>query len=510
MQDKQLTKKSFNFIILLIVFIAFITLDWHANSFHGNGLATIGRILKGAVQPDLSLLPKAIDAAWITLAYAAAGLSIAIVLGFALSLVASGILLEKHQKKAENLLAFMRAIHELVWALFFVASIGLKPLTAVWAIAIPYGGMLGKVYTNILRDVAPEKIQALQSLGANRLQIVIFGYLPECYNHFVSYTLYRFECAIRSSSILSFVGLPGLGMKIQLALNDLKYEETFLYIYMLILVIVLTDAWGNLHRKYHHKDRYSGKVFALILLSTWWYVGIYEGAFFEQLLTAKNMHYSLQFIKGLIGIGNASPAFFQWPEIKTVLKLGLETLQMSILAISFASVGMLLTVTMATRQYGHKFFFMIMRASYLFTRAIPELIWAMLIIFIIKPGILAGAIALSIHNYGILSKLCAEVIEDLDEAPLVNLTQVGATRWQLLWFGVYPSAFKKMFHFIIYRWEVILRTTLIVGFIGAGGLGQYFKLHLSLFHYTHVTLVLIVYFILVKFSDFLSAKLHTI
>jgi phosphonate transport system permease protein len=125
----------------------------------------------------------------------------------------------------------------------------------------------------------------------------------------------------------------------------------------------------------------------------------------------------------------------------------------------------------------------------------------MIIVFIFKPGILAGALALALHNFGILGKLCTEVVEDLDLRPVRNLASSGASSGQLLFYGVLPAVMPKFITYILYRWEVIIRTTIVVGFVGAGGLGQQFKLSMSWFHYTDVTLILICYLLLVGFVD---------
>jgi len=111
-----------------------------------------------------------------------------------------------------------------------------------------------------------------------------------------------------------------------------------------------------------------------------------------------------------------------------------------------------------------------------------------------------------ILNFGILGKLCAEVIEDLDSRAVRNLASCGAGRVQILLYGVLPTALPRFLTYILYRWEVIMRTTIVVGFVGAGGLGQQFKLSMSFFHYTDLTLLLLCYLILVFAADYLSEK----
>ena len=152
------------------------------------------------------------------------------------------------------------------------------------------------------------------------------------------------------------------------------------------------------------------------------------------------------------------------------------------MAIGFSTIVMFLTVIPAarnvadgtltlSRKWYRWFVFGLIRVSYIFSRAIPELVWAMIVIFIFKPGILPGAIALALHNFGILGKLCAEVIE---EVPILVRSETlhlqGANRAQILMYGVFPTVLPQFLTYILYRWEVIMRTTIVVGFVGAGGL----------------------------------------
>src|ERR1043166_5018205 len=101
-------------------------------------------------------------------------------------------------------------------------AVGLGPFPGVLAIGIAYGGMLGKVYSEIFEAVNPRPLEALQSTGANKLQIFFYGWLPQVLPNFVSYTLYRWECAVRASAVLGLVGAGGLGPQITAAARDRK------------------------------------------------------------------------------------------------------------------------------------------------------------------------------------------------------------------------------------------------------------------------------------------------
>ncbi|WP_041701281.1 PhnE/PtxC family ABC transporter permease [Gottschalkia acidurici] len=524
-------KKTFLTMVLISAFIwSLFSVSWGSDLIHSGGKNAIAQIIRSLFNPDLSeyVIKSALIAAWRTLVYAIAGMTLAIIIAFILGILASGVLSNNRvilyisKGIFRGILGLMRAIHELVWAWLFVAAIGLTPYAAIFAIAIPYGGILGRIFADILNDVPHEPIEALKSSGASRLQILFYTYLPIAKTDMISYTMYRFECAVRSSTIMSFVGLGGLGFQIQLALQDLNYSQAWTYMFFLLVLIVLIDFWSSLIRKdlVEGKSKLDFVKLSLILLSlliaiSWLYIYVVEKADFISLFSEKNAFYAKKFIKGMIGIGEESPAFLNMESWINIMKLTYETVQMSIMAIGFSTIGMILTVIPASRNVANGtltlnkrwyswIIFWICRFLYLFSRAVPELVWAMIIIFILKPGILPGAIALALHNFGILGKLCSEVVEDLDLRPIRNLSSSGAGTGQILVYSVIPTVMQKFLTFILYRWEVIIRTTIVVGFIGAGGLGMEFKLAMSYFKYSEITLILIFYMILVIFADLLS------
>jgi phosphonate transport system permease protein len=529
----QLHKRFILTLLLLAVFVwSFTSIHWNAELFHAGGIPTMLQIVEGLIQPNLEpgLLLVGLESAWVTLAYAVAGMSLAIVYAFIVGVLASGTLTSSKFSRIiskvffRGILGFTRSIHELIWAWLFVAAVGLSPYAAILALAIPYGGILGRIFADMLNDVPFHPIVALQAAGSNRLQTLIYGYLPLVWADFISYTMYRFECAIRSSAIMSFVGLGGLGFQIQLALADLKYGSLWTFVFFLIALVIFVDLWSNFVRKglTDHKRNNGFKsgwlsvLFALILIAgSWVYITIGENARLSELLSEKNLEYAKTFFGGLLGINQENPAFLNGESWEVALKLTLETLEMSIMAIGFSTIVAFITVLPAARNIANgsltlkkKWYNWILygfiRLLYIFSRSVPELVWAMMIIFIFKPGILPGALALALHNFGILGKLWAEVIEDMDSRPIRNLATAGASKIEILFYGILPMVLPRFLTYILYRWEVIMRTTIVVGFVGAGGLGMEFKLAMSYFDYTQITLLLLCYMILVIIADFAS------
>ncbi|MFZ7174455.1 PhnE/PtxC family ABC transporter permease [[Pasteurella] aerogenes] len=240
-------------ILIMAFLLSVLAVPTEKGIMHTGGWATLQRLITSLLHPDLSadLLKLAFNSSLLTFSYALISLSLALVGAFFLSLFASGILFPSLvlQGSARAMLGFLRAIHELIWAWFFVAAVGLSPIGALVALAIPYTGYLGKIFADILQNVPQKPILALRESGANRWQLLCYGYLPQAMPAMLSYTMYRLECAIRSSSVLSFVGLGGIGMQIQLSLQDLKYEQIWTFLGFLILMIVLIDRWSYAVRR---------------------------------------------------------------------------------------------------------------------------------------------------------------------------------------------------------------------------------------------------------------------
>ncbi len=265
--------------------------------------------------------------------------------------------------------------------------------------------------------------------------------------------------------------------------------------------------------------RVSAVVILLLLVVSWWFVLGEQQARAHPLFTGATWQQAREFAGELAGVGNPNPEFLDPARWQQALRGTRETLVMSILAVGFAGFGMLLTVIPAARTAadgsltlsrgrGGWVLYAVIRVLYIFSRSVPELVWAMLVVFVLSPGILPGALALGLHNFGILGKLGAEVVENLDLRPVRAVRACGAGTFQTLLYAVLPQVLPKFLTYLLYRWEVIIRTTVVVGLVAAGGLGQQFRLAMSWFHYSEVTLILLCYIGLVALVDLTSAGLR--
>ena len=195
---------------------------------------------------------------WRTVAIATAGMSLALVVALPLTLLATRVLSVSSlsgqmaagpfwlRQGVRGLLIVLRSVPELVWALVFVRVVGLGPTAGVLAIALTYGGMLGKVYSEILESGEPHATETLLRNGAGRLQAFFFGLLPQNAAELMSYTVYRWECAIRSSVVLGFVGAGGLGQQLDGSMKMFAGGEVLTMLLVFFALVALADfisAW---------------------------------------------------------------------------------------------------------------------------------------------------------------------------------------------------------------------------------------------------------------------------
>ena len=196
-----------------------------------------------------------------TVANATAGLPLALVLAVPLALlsvrvlslsglagrmaVGPGVL----RQGVRWLLLVLRSVPELVWALVFVRVVGLGPTSGVLAIALTYSGMLGKVYADILESSDTHATHSLMRNGAGRWQAFLYGLLPQSGAELTSYTVYRWECAIRSSAVLGFVGAGGLGQLMDSSMKMFNGAEVASILLVFVLLVWLADRLSAALRK---------------------------------------------------------------------------------------------------------------------------------------------------------------------------------------------------------------------------------------------------------------------
>ncbi|MGD7043481.1 phosphonate ABC transporter, permease protein PhnE [Jeotgalibacillus proteolyticus] len=226
-----------------------INIDWAraiermANNFE--------RVIPRLFSPDWNALDKVMDAMIETLYIAFAGSLMAAILAIPLGFLAANNMTNNRFLTGVGkwILSAVRAFPDLILALLFVVAVGPNPFAGVLAIAIGSTGMLGKLYSEVLESIDMKVVEAMEANGANKLQILFHGVIPQVIPEFLSYAIYRFEVDVRASTILGVVGAGGIGTLIFFASSNRNWNEMGLIILIIIVVVTIIDFISAAIRK---------------------------------------------------------------------------------------------------------------------------------------------------------------------------------------------------------------------------------------------------------------------
>ncbi|BEE15867.1 phosphonate ABC transporter, permease protein PhnE [Aeromonas enteropelogenes] len=486
-------------LLLLIGYSLWQQADGWLGLFDGQNWRQMGNFLATSWPPrfDRDFLALTLTATLESLAVATLGLAGALLLGVPFALLGSRALslaelgpvpspLRGALRGLSRLVAIvLRSLPELIWALLFVRLSGLGPLAAILAIAVSYGGMLAKVYNEIMESGAQQPARALLLGGSGRLQALWYGVLPAVRQELLSYTVYRWECALRASVIMGFVGAGGLGQQLELSLRMFAGGEVVTLLLAFILLVTLADglsAWLRHSR--------SPGLLLLICLGLAAALALYQ-------LDWRMLSFSLS------GLGSFVEEFLRpdwsWPFLKTVASGLLDTVQMALLSTLFSALLALPLACLARHCWPLRLLFNLLRS-------VPELIFASLLVIAVGLGPVAGILALTLHTTGVLARLFVETLENADPAPRLALQLSGAGPIASFWYGLFPLVTRQWLAYSLYRGEMNLRAATILGVVGAGGLGQQLYVSLSLFRYDQTATLLLAILLLVWLAEAISRR----
>jgi phosphonate transport system permease protein len=534
-------------VVLFVVGLVVLKADLREMQPSEGGLKLAGKFLQAAVQPALDYqaddLPASAPSFWskvgrslvLTLRYAIVAMSLALVGGIVFGVLgsrawwpavaqgsrASGLLflsLKCLRLVVRGVATLARSVHELLWALLFLTAVGTSPLAAVLAIALPYGGTLAKVFSELLDEQDASAAGVLWAGGASSLAAFFTGVGVRAFPDLVSYTLYRLECAVRSSAILGFLGIPTIGYHITTAYEDGHLREIWTYLYVLLVAVIVVDQWGALVRKRLsrskpareagsrndtaeelHRKRPKSWTLRLSLLAA-------IAAVMLGWMTEKQWHSELpkerrqanleRFMTEIVPypVRQENDWGELWPWLGERLwpkgAAGLHcTFHIGTIAILIAGAAALMAVPFAARSLAGRDPLglpggrekvsgfragvgWLLRIAALLMRSIPEYILAFLLLQVFGPTVWPLIFALALHNGGILVRLGAEVVDNRTISAAELLVAQGGTRRATFLGVLLPDSFSRFVLLIFYRWETCIREATVLGMLGVLSLGS--------------------------------------
>ncbi len=435
-------RTSLGFVALAVVcvFLADLHISTH------NPWGELRRLFVGLAQPNLLDTQYLGVAVLRTLAFAFVGVGLGACGGMLLALMFK-------LRWVRSYCALVRAVHELFWALIFLQFFGLHPLTGVLAIAIPYAGVFGKVYAEILEESDPLPAQLLP-FGTGGAAGLFYTRVSQAWPHLVSYTSYRLECGLRSSAILGFVGLPTLGFYLESAFAQGHYPEVGALLLVFYLVIASMRFWMR------------WRLLPVYLLAAPFLLG--SG------LPIRWQNVSRFFTEDIIpaplrqGEGAAELLAWLWNLLANQALPGIwNTLILTQIALVATGLLALLLYPLASSHFTNRITGTLGHALLVVMRSTPEYLLAFVLLQMWGPSMLPAVVALALHNGGIIGYLIGR---RSTEVALRADAPRGALRYA---YELTPRIYGPFLAFLFYRWEILMRETAILGILGIATLGFY-------------------------------------
>ncbi|GAA5190994.1 ABC transporter permease [Ferrimonas gelatinilytica] len=450
----RLRQHPFFTTLLLLGLIAALGGDWQWSAT--DPAAELGRVFEGLLKPDFFATEFLFDALLTTVSIAILGIA----LGLALAL---GLVPLYRYAPVRLLCTAVRAVHELFWALLFLQLFGLSSQTALLALALPYGATFARVFSGILAQ-APSSIALALPAGSSPLTRLIYGQILPVWPALLSYTRYRFECALRASAVLGFVGLPTLGFHLETAFRQGHYAQGGALLWLFLLLIGSQKWWLN---------RFSLVplfVASLLWLPWQWHPDL---TWARQFL-GQEIWPQLQYTQG---------SWLLW--VKSLAQQALPglwaTLMMAFMALMLSGLIAVLAWPLGTGRLwpslGPIKGVWLGRGALLVGRSLPELLLAFILLLVFGPSMLPAAVALAIHNGSLIAHL---VSQRADSLPL----RADCGRSPAHWLYEYlPRLGPGIADLLTYRFEIMLRETAMLGMLGVASLGFYVDSAFELFQF---------------------------
>ncbi len=437
------TSKNFN--VTLAFFLVFVVALFFAD-FSMTTLEPFMELKKffgGVLHVEVSTIPTYFEAIANTISIAIVAMFFSCILGFFLALYFRYMVVRVS-------LAFVRAIHELFWALLFLQVFGLNTLTALLAIILPYSATLGKVYAEILEehDSFPRELR-----GRGRVSFFLYTKLPDALPHIISYSFYRFECALKSTAILGFIGLMTLGYFLEGSFMQGYYGEVWLLLIIFYIIIATIKWWFT---------KYSAP---LLAVASFYYLDFINGFSVQNLVRFLSEDIVPSPIKNSQGFDALQVWFFKLAT-EEIIPGVLNTIVLTQIALMLTAFLAIFAIPFISKKFSNLPTRMGGGALLVMSRSTPEYILAYLFLQIWGPSMLPAVFALALHNGAIIGFIMGQ---QTDELKLRD--DVTKKKLELFGFEVLPRIYGSFLAFLFYRWEIIIRESAILGILGVHTLG---------------------------------------
>lgn len=372
---------------------------------------------------------------------------------------------------ARAIITCCRAIPDLLFAALFVRGLGIGVLPGILALALHSIGMLGKLFADAIEQTEPGPREAVRSTGAGPFRELLNAVVPQVVPAWIAAFVYRIDINLRMSVVLGFVGAGGIGFALQDVLRGLVYPEALgIVAVILVMIAAMELAAIGIRRLLLTPSRFGPRADRLVRAGS--------ALLLAAALVAAPVMLELDPVSLFTWVGPALEVFTRLtpPDFGALggelFTAAAQTVAIAVVATAFGIVLSVPAGILAARNVSpHPVVYWAARGWILVVRAVPELILAVIFVAAVGLGPLAGACALALGSIGFLAKLVADAVEEIDPGPAEAVAAVGGGWWKTLFAAVLPQAMPAMVGAGLYLLDVNVRTSTVLGMVGAGGIG---------------------------------------
>ena len=475
-QSRSLRALTFYFTLAALFCLAFADLEISTKS-PGHELWLMA---EGLVSPTIPDAQQWLDAVIYTLTFALQGVVLAALFGFVFSIF--------YQRTWVRVLAaLLRSIHEVFWALIFIQVFGISTLAGVLAIVLPFTGTMAKVFGEQLEEIDLSPARVIASGERPSVSQFFYTRLPLALHAMRNYTAYRMECAIRSSVVLGFIGLPTLGFHLETALRTGEYSSASALLFTLLALVYSLRLW------FRAKWLWLLVPVAFIVrpISAQWHGDNLTRFLWDCVPAPIRQDWTLEKTQRWLGWLGEQVVSGSW---NTFLLAQIVLVLTGLFALLGSTLNSSHFVRGWTRNLGD--------GLLLVLRSLPEYLLNFIGLIVLGPSMLPAIIAMTLHNGAIIGHLLGKHSDEIPPAPIES--------GPLSRFAYYyvPTLYQRFLAYCFYRWEIIIRETAMLGILGIPTLGFYIDSAFEFLRFDVAMILILASSALTLSADYLSRKLR--
>ena len=428
---------------------------------------------------------------------------------------------------ARGLIAACRSFHPVIVAILFVKAVGFGALAGILALTVASVGFIGKLFAEAIEEISLKQVEAVRATGAGFANVLAYGVLPQVFSRFIGFATYQMDSNLRNSTMVGIVGAGGIGGTLFSAFQRFDYDFVCAILITIIGVIFLGELLAARVRGVFVdglglRDALLGRAAPRGPSES----GAPQGGRWRRFTPAQaraRITVNALLLAALLASAGAVeiiPEFIydapeqmadllrrmwpvDWAHYPAVVHDALvETLHIATLG-TLLAIAMALPLGLMAARNVTPFAPLnwLARLALVSSRSVNSLVWALLFVGVFGPGALAGTLAIAFRSVGFVGKLVGEALEEASAGSIEALRATGAPWASVVLKGYWPQVQPAFWSVALFRWDINVRESAVLGLVGAGGIGVALDAAINLFEWQRVATVLTAIFAVVVLAE---------